>query len=163
MPLFALFSTWVGGTVLGAAEGALDEFVAQTRGRIARISGGRMAGFGSVQARLGEAASAINAARGLVYGNVREAQAIAQKGGVPSLTQKLRYRADGAYAGELCVRAVDILHRMAGAAGLYEGGAFARHFRDVHAGTSHITQNLDMNGTLYAQHLLGLEPDAPLL
>jgi len=79
------------------------------------------------------------------------------------MDQKLRYRADGAYAGELCVRAVDLLHRIAGAGGLYESNAFARHFRDVHAGTSHITQNLDMNGALYARHLLGLPVDAPLL
>ncbi|MGD9538249.1 MAG: acyl-CoA dehydrogenase family protein [Alphaproteobacteria bacterium] len=163
MPLFALFSTWVGTTVLGAAEGALDEFVAQTRRRVARISGGNMAGFGGVQLKLGEAASALSAARRLVYGNVRDAQAIVQAGGVPSLDEKLRYRADGAFAGELCVRAVDILHRMAGAGGLYESSTFARHFRDVHAGTSHITQNLDMNATLYAQHLLGLSPDVPLL
>lgn len=163
MPMFALFSSWVGASVLGIAQGALHDFVEETRKRTARISGGKMMEFGAVQARVGEAAGAINAAKALVYGNVREAQEIAKAGRVPSLEQKLKYRADGAFAGELSLRAVDILHRSAGAGGLYENNAFARHFRDVHAGTSHITQNLDVNGVPYAKHLLGLPVDAPML
>lgn len=163
MPMFALFSSWVGASVLGVAQGALNDFIEETRKRTARISGGKMADFSTVQAKVGEAASAINAAKALVYGNVREAQEIAKAGGVPSLEQKLRYRADGAFAGELCLRAVDILHRAAGAGGLYESNAFARHFRDAHAGTSHITQNLDVNGTPYAKLLLGLPVDVPML
>ena len=163
MPMFALFSSWVGASVLGVAEGALEDFLAATRARITRITGQRMADYSTVQAKLGEAASAINAAKALVYGNVREAQEIAKACGVPSLEQKLRYRADGAFAGELCMRAVDLLHRASGAGGLYEDNVMARHFRDVHAGTAHITQNLDMNGSLYARQLLGLPPDAPML
>lgn len=163
MPMFALFSSWVGASVLGIAQGALEDFVAETRKRTARISGGKMADFSTVQAKLGEAASAINAAKALVYGNVREAQEIAKAGGVPSLEQKLKYRADGALAGELCLRAVDLLHRAAGAGGLYESNAFARHFRDAHAGTAHITQNLDVNGAPYAKLLMGLPVEVPML
>ncbi|MSO69269.1 MAG: acyl-CoA dehydrogenase [Alphaproteobacteria bacterium] len=163
MPMFALFSSWVGASVLGVAQGALRDFSEETRKRTARISGGKMAEFSTVQARAGEAASAINAAKALVYGNVREAQEIAKTGGVPSLEQKLKYRADGAFAGELCLRAVDSLHRVGGAGGLYENNVFARHFRDAHAGTSHITQNLDVNGTPYARFLLGLPVEVPML
>ncbi len=163
MPMFALFSSWVGASVLGVAQGALQDFSAETRKRVARISGGKMADFSTVQAKVGEAAGAINSAKALVYGNVRDAQAIAKAGGVPSLEQKLKYRADGAFAGELCLRAVDILHRAGGAGGLYETNVFARHFRDAHAGTSHITQNLDVNGAPYAKFLLGLPVDAPML
>ena len=163
MPMFALFSSWVGASVLGVAQGALNDFVEETRKRTALISGGKMMEFTTVQAKVGEAASTINAAKALVYGNVREAQEIAKAGGVPRLEQKLKYRADGAFAGELCLRAVDILHRAAGAGGLYESNAFARHFRDAHAGTSHITQNLDVNGAPYAKRLLGLPVEVPML
>ena len=163
MPMFALFSSWVGASVLGIAQGALSDFSEETRKRTARISGGKMVEFSTVQAKVGEAASAINAAKALVYGNVREAQAIAMAGGVPSLEKKLKYRADGAFAGELCLRAVDRLQRVGGAGGLYEANVFARHFRDAHAGTSHITQNLDINGPPYAKVLLGLPVDVPML
>lgn len=163
MPMFALFSSWVGASVLGVAQGALQDFVEHTRARITKITGQKMADYSTVQAKVAEAASAINAAKALVYGNVREAQEIAKAGRVPSFEQKLKYRADGSFAGELCQRAVDLLHRASGAGGLYEQNPMARHFRDAHAGTSHITQNLDVNGTLYARHLLGLPTDAPML
>jgi 3-hydroxy-9,10-secoandrosta-1,3,5(10)-triene-9,17-dione monooxygenase len=163
MPMFALFSTWVGASVLGIAQGALNDFVEDTRARVARMSGQKVADYSTIQVKVGEAASAINAAKALVYANVREAQDIAKSGGVPTMEQKLRYRGDGAFAGELCLRAVDLLHRAGGAGGLYESNSFARHFRDAHAGTSHITQNLDMNASLYAKLILGLPTDAPLL
>ncbi|MBM3482187.1 MAG: acyl-CoA dehydrogenase [Alphaproteobacteria bacterium] len=163
MPLFALFSSWVGASVLGVAQGALQDFLTDTRARITKITGVKMADYSTVQVKVGEAACAINAARALVYDNVREAQEIAKAGGIPTMEQKLRYRADGSYAGEICMRAVDLLHRASGAGGLYEQNVMARHFRDAHAGTSHITQNLDMNVSLFARQLLGLPTDAPML
>jgi len=162
MPIFSLFSTWVGATVLGTAQGALHEFVTETRKRATRMTGGKMADFTTTQVRVAEATCAINAARALIYGNVREAQEIAKAGGVPSLEQKLLYRAHGAYAGELCRRAVDLLHRSAGGQGVYESSAFSRHCRDMLAGTSHITQNFDMNGSFYGRFALGLPVDTPL-
>ena len=105
----------------------------------------------------------MKAARRLYLENCDEAMAIAQEGGLPSMEQRARYRAEGAYAAKLCCQAVDLVVGASGGGGLYDSNPLSRAFRDVHAGRAHITQTWEPNATTYGRVALGLEPDNPLL
>jgi 3-hydroxy-9,10-secoandrosta-1,3,5(10)-triene-9,17-dione monooxygenase len=87
---------------------------------------------------------------------------ITEAGVVPSLEQRARYRRDGAFAGSLCTKAVDLLFAATGGAAVYERNPIQRAFRDVHAANAHYVLNWDVNGAVYGRVALGLPPDAPL-
>ena len=163
LPLFAMFYSWVGAVLLGLAEAAVDDYVAATRSRLARYSGQRIADYGTVQVNLAEALSSVDAARRLYLQNCDEAMAIAEAGDLPTMMQRARYRAEGAFAATLCCRAVDLVFTASGGGGLYDKNLISRAFRDIHAGRAHITQNWEANATTYGRVALGLESDNPLL
>jgi len=163
LPLFSMFFTWVGAAVLGTAEGAVAAYVTATKNRLANYSGQRVADYGTVQVNLAEALNSVDMARRLYLQNCDEATAIVEAGSMPTLEERARYRAQGAFAAKLCCRAVDLVFTASGGGGLYDGNPLSRAFRDVHAGRAHITQNWEANATTYGRAALGLEIDNPLL
>jgi len=92
-----------------------------------------------------------------------EAMALAERGEIPSIETKARWRRDGAYAAGMCVRAVDILFAGAGGGAIYQRNPLQRAFRDVHAAIGHQAITWDAQGTLYGRVALGLPPDVPNL
>jgi len=50
-----------------------------------------------------------------------------------------------------------------GGGGVYDRNPLSRAFRDIHAGSAHITQTWDPNAVTYGRLSLGLESDNPLL
>ena len=58
---------------------------------------------------------------------------------------RARYRAEGAYAARLCRQAVNTIMEASGGGGLYDSNPLSRAFRDIHAGSAHITQTWDPN------------------
>jgi alkylation response protein AidB-like acyl-CoA dehydrogenase len=148
--------------VLGMAEAALEHFLAMAKGRVTRgaVAGGNraMAEFASVQARAAEAAALIDAARLLMFRDLAEAQASSARGEPLSIDLRLRNRRDQAFCVRQLVQAVDALFLAAGGQGLFLESPLQRIWRDAHAAGSHISLNWDSAGTMYGQHLLGLEP-----
>jgi alkylation response protein AidB-like acyl-CoA dehydrogenase len=71
---------------------------------------------------------------------------------------RLRNRRDQAFCVRLFVQAIDALFLAAGGQGLSLGHPLQRAWRDAHAAASHISLNWDAAGSMYGQHLLGLEP-----
>ena len=163
LPLFAMFFTWVGAAVLGIAEGAVEGYVAATRTRAAHYSGQRLAELGTIHVKIAEARAAVAAARRIYLGNCDEATTIAEGGALPDAEARARYRAEGAYAAKLCCQAVDMITAASGGGGVYDRNPLSRAFRDIHAGSAHITQTWDPNAVTYGRLSLGLESDNPLL
>lgn len=163
LPLFAMFFTWVGAAVLGIAEGAVEGYVEATRTRAAHYSGQRLAALGTIHVKIAEARAAVATARRIYLGNCDEAMAIAEGGALPDAETRARYRAEGAYAAKLCCQAVDMITAASGGGGVYDRNPLSRAFRDIHAGSAHITQTWDPNAVTYGRLALGLETDNPLL
>lgn len=163
LPLMALFAYVLSGTVLGIAQGAVTGFREATRKRAATYSGARLGELATIQLRVAEAAASVDAAELVMKHNCKEAQRIAESGGVPTIEQKVRYRRDGAFSARLCTRAVDLVFEACGGGGLYDKHPIQRAFRDAHAGAAHIALVFDVAATTYGKVALGLPCDNPML
>ena len=76
---------------------------------------------------------------------------------------KLRYRRNVALAVRLVTQAVDSLHEMAGANGIYDTYPLQRMFRDTHAGAAHINFSVDVQYPGWGLVALGGEFKSPTL
>jgi resorcinol 4-hydroxylase (FADH2) len=148
--------------VLGMAEAALEYFLDTAKVRITRgaVMGGNkaIADLTTIQLRVAEASALIDAARLLMFRDLAEAQATVERGEPMSADLRLRNRRDQAFCVRLLVQAVDVVFLASGGQGLFLDSPLQRIWRDAHAAASHISLNWDSTGTMYGEHLLGLEP-----
>jgi 3-hydroxy-9,10-secoandrosta-1,3,5(10)-triene-9,17-dione monooxygenase len=163
LPVFDMFPYVVAATPLGLAQGAVTTFAEDTRHRITSYSTTLMSDHSTTQLRLGEAASAIEAAELLMLANCQSAMAEAEASRILTREEKIRLRRDGAYAARLCTRAVDLLFEAGGGEYLYEDKPMQRTFRDVHAAQSHYALAWDIAAATAGKFMLGIAPDMPTL
>ena len=160
-PFLAVVPTCLVAPQIGMARGALQVFVGEVKERRTRGAaaggGNSMAGFATVQMRVGEASACIDAAELLIHRDLQETAALAASG-APSLDLRLRNRRDHSFASRLSVQAVDALFAAAGGAGLAVQHPLQRFWRDIHAAAAHVSVNWDVVGAMYGQHVFGLEP-----
>jgi 3-hydroxy-9,10-secoandrosta-1,3,5(10)-triene-9,17-dione monooxygenase len=159
---YSIFSFVNAGTPLGIAEGAVRDFADAVRARAATYSGKALAELATLQMRLAEAATLVDAAMTISLKDCDEAMALAERGVAPPLIDRARWRRDGAYAAQLAARAVDIVFAGAGGSAIHETHPLQRALRDVHAANGHIGVSWDLNGGIYGRVALGLAPDFPL-
>ena len=92
---------------------------------------------------------------GALYRNSLDAHATVKAGEKVPLDSKLRYKRNAAAAVRLAVEAVDNLHEMAGANGIYDHAPLQRMFRDVRSASGHIHFSTDMQMTQWGNVALG--------
>lgn len=158
LPVAGLFPHVLLGPMIGIAQGAYDDYVNEIRERVSTYNSSKLAEHTQIQMKVAEAGALIKAARLLGHDNIREAEGIAASGQIPSVPDKIRWRRDGAYAAQNCVKAIQILQSAIGAAGNYLSHPFQRRFRDMHAAASQVQVNFDINGAEFGRVELGLEP-----
>jgi 3-hydroxy-9,10-secoandrosta-1,3,5(10)-triene-9,17-dione monooxygenase len=163
LPWYPLFSFINAGTILGIAQGAVGQFVAGTRERVATQSRVRLAEIPSLQLRIAEAAALVDAAETLMLKDCEEGMRLAEARRQPAAEDKVRWRRDGAYGAALARRAVDIVFAGAGGGAIGALSPLQRALRDIHAASGHIGVNWDLNATMHGRVALGLSPDFPLL
>jgi len=162
LPLFAIGNKQFSGVALGCARGALEVVEADlTRRR--SVAGVRLGEQPTVQLRIGEASAEIEAARLLLESDCRESMAVAGGDDPPSMEDRARWRRNNAYAGKLCVQAVERLFPLTGGRRLDFHNPFHRAARDVHAATSQGSMPWDTQATHYGQFRLGLDLYDPRL
>ena len=81
----------------------------------------------------------------------------------PTIEEKLRFKRNVAYAMELCTEAVDTLHALAGANGIYDRYPIQRLFRDQHALSAHIGFSWDAQGGPWGLVAMGGEFSSPTM
>jgi 3-hydroxy-9,10-secoandrosta-1,3,5(10)-triene-9,17-dione monooxygenase len=162
LPWYPVFSFVTAGTSLGIAQGAVEDFGAAIRSRLSTYSGKAIADLATLQMRLAEAATLVDAAETVMLKDCDEAMATADAAAEFDLVDRARWRRDGAYAAQLAARAVDIVFAGAGGGAIHEDHPLQRALRDVHAANGHIGVSWDLNGGIYGRVALGLEPGFPL-
>jgi 3-hydroxy-9,10-secoandrosta-1,3,5(10)-triene-9,17-dione monooxygenase len=163
LPTFSTFGFFLAMVPVGAARGAVAQFVSATRERAGTYTGARLAELTPLQIRVAEAAACVDFAERMLRHGLRELLACAEAGENPAIDLKLRWKRDLAFAVGLCTRAVDALMGASGAGGLYTDRPLQRLFRDVHAASAHIALTWDVQAAAYGRHALGLPLDPGLL
>lgn len=147
---------------LGAAQGALDDFMAQIGGRSTRgaVRGGshKMKEFAQIQMRLADAAAVIDAARLVQKRDCRETLAEVTANNIVSTESRMRNRRGHSMIARSAVQVVDSLFYALGGHGLYLDNPVQRAWRDAHAVAQHVSLNWDAVGSMVGQHMIGLPP-----
>ncbi len=162
VPIYCHVSACLAATAVGAAAGAIADFIAATGGRLTRgsVTGGnnRMAEFPTIQIRVAEAAASVDAARTILLRDLKAIAREVRENGEGSVKQRITNRRGQAFAVNMAVRAVDILNAATGGNGLALSNPIQRAWRDVNAVGRHVSVNWDAVATMYGQMALGLEP-----
>jgi 3-hydroxy-9,10-secoandrosta-1,3,5(10)-triene-9,17-dione monooxygenase len=163
IPISALGGHGIGGCLVGNARAALEIAIDLVKSRSTSYQGAKMRDFQTVQLRIGAAGAKIDAAGLLLRGDVVEAMRIYDEGGTLDVETRLRYKRNAAMAAKLCVEAVDLLHEMAGANGIYDHYPLQRAFRDQHAAAGHFSFSTDAQLPPWGLVALGGEFKSPTL
>ena len=156
--VLGLFPHLLIGPMVGIAQGAYDDYVSEIRERRSTASAAKLVEQTQIQMKVAEAGVLIQAAWVLALDNIREAECIVAAGFQPDVATKVRWRRDGAYAAQNCVKTVQLLQSVIGAAGNFLSNPFRRRFRDIHAAGSQIQVIFDINGAEFGRVELGLDP-----
>jgi 3-hydroxy-9,10-secoandrosta-1,3,5(10)-triene-9,17-dione monooxygenase len=148
---------------VGNAQAALELTLAAITERSTSYTAARMRDFQAVQLRVAGAGARVDAARLIFRADCLEAERIATDNRAPTVEEKLRFKRNAAYAMELCTEAVDALHALAGANGLYDRYPIQRLFRDQHGLAAHIGFSWDAQGAPWGLVALGGEFSSPTL
>ena len=163
VPFSAMAAHGIGGVAVGNAQAALDLTIESVVKRSTNYQGLKMRDIQTIQVRVGAAGARIDAARELLRRNCHEAMEIARSGAAADAPTKLRFKRDLAYAAQIANEAVDILHAMAGANGIYDSYPIQRIFRDAHALGGHFSFSTDAQFSSWGLAALGGEIANPTL
>ncbi|MBL8380257.1 MAG: hypothetical protein JNM79_20475 [Burkholderiales bacterium] len=167
-PVYAVpLSSWGGhclaGAIVGNAQAAVDLTIDSIKARSTAYTAMRMRDFQAVQLRVASAAAQVEAACLMLRTDCAEGQRIAASGRAPTVEEKLRIKRNLAFAIGLCTQAVDQMHALAGANGIYDSYPIQRMFRDHHAAMAHISFSWDAQGGPWGLVAMGGEFPSPTL
>lgn len=164
MPFATLFTTAVTAPLIGAARGAYRHCgrSAQERSRLS-LGGQRFAEDPFAQAAVGRAGSEIAAAELQTDHNIGEVRDLARKRAEIPMPLRLRARRDQVRSTERAREAIALLYRTAGGAALQRGNPVERAWRDVHAGSTHVANDVERALALHGGSEFGLEVEDDLV
>ncbi len=162
-PLSAYASHCIGAALVGNAQASVEMTIEAIQARSTNYTGMRMRDFQAVQLHVSGAAARVDAARLIARNDCAIGQRMAEEGRVPTTEEKLRAKRNMAYAVQMCTEAVDSLHKLAGANGIYDHYPIQRLFRDHHAGMAHIGFSWDAQGGPWGLVAMGGEFKNPVL
>jgi 3-hydroxy-9,10-secoandrosta-1,3,5(10)-triene-9,17-dione monooxygenase len=155
VPVVASAGHPLSASALGAAEGAFEIVLNCFKKRVGTYTGAKIADFQAVQIKLAEARALIDSATHLMRRSALGFDEYADKGTVPDIPTKLRWRAQNAYAVAQCRKAAEVLWSCYGANALYTRDPFQRFMRDLMALNQHFSFSFDIAGSAYGTVALG--------
>ena len=162
IPMLCNIPSCLASTAVGAAAGALDDYLARTSKRVTRGavagSNNRMSEFPTIQLRVAEAAASVDAAREVLLRDLRQRAHTVRAGETVSVDDRIASRRGQAFSVKLAIAAAEALNASTGGLGLDLTNPVQRAWRDANAVGRHISMNWDAVGTMYGQLALGLPP-----
>jgi len=151
VPIVASAGHPLSATALGAAEGAFETVKNSFTKRIGTYTGAKIGDFQAVQIKLAEARVLIDAATHLM----RQSALVFQEKFDLQIEEKLRLRAQNAYAVAQCRKAAETLWSCYGANAIYTRDPFQRYMRDLMAINQHFSFSFDIAGSAFGTVALG--------
>jgi 3-hydroxy-9,10-secoandrosta-1,3,5(10)-triene-9,17-dione monooxygenase len=159
VPIVASAGHPLSASALGAAEGAYRHVVDVFSKRTGTYTGAKVADFQAVQIRVARARALIDSARYLM----RESGLVFQREPNLDIQEKLRLRAQNAFAVHQCHEAVETLWACYGANAIYTRDPLQRFQRDLQAMKQHFSFNFDIAGAAFGMVALGGKYTNPTL
>ena len=150
-PLVAAAGHALSPAALGAAEGAFEHVVSSFKTRIGTYTGAQVSSFQAVQIKIARARCLIDSARHLM----RQSAFVFQEQFDLTVEEKLRLRAQNAFAVNQAREAVETLFSCYGANAIYTRDPLQRYLRDVQAASQHFSFNFDIAGSAYGTAAMG--------
>ncbi|TDC86886.1 3-hydroxy-9,10-secoandrosta-1,3,5(10)-triene-9,17-dione monooxygenase oxygenase subunit [Actinomadura sp. 7K507] len=164
MPFGTIFTSTVTAGVIGMAAGCHDHYVDRMRDRIRlSLGGGRFVEDPFAQVAVARAASEIDAAVLQTDRNVREIHEYAVRNEKIPMELRLRARRDQVRGTERAIQAIDILFKTAGGNSLQRGNVIERAWRDAHAGSVHVANDVEHALSMYGRGEFGLKVEDNLV
>ena len=116
----------------------------------------------AAQSAVAEAEGVLRSARLLFYDTFAETWRLVASGAQVTLEQKADLQLAGAHAVKSAVRAVELMHRVAGTTGVYATSPLERHFRDIQTIRHHAFASESRFETV-GQIYLGMPPEFGLV
>ena len=160
-PLWSLYASGFASVALGLARAMLDAFLALATDKTPRLQRHTLREQATVQALVAHAEADYRAARAFLHTTLDEAWAMAQSRDLTP-QQLALLRLAGTDTTHRAVRVADSIYHAAGATAIFEGGAFERRFRDIHA----VMQQIQARHAHYesaGRYFLGLDPEVSRL
>ncbi|MBB5918626.1 3-hydroxy-9,10-secoandrosta-1,3,5(10)-triene-9,17-dione monooxygenase [Nocardia transvalensis] len=160
----SVFSNTITAPIIGAAQGAYDAHVARQRERVRLSYGGqKVAEDPFAHVRVARAASEIDAAVLQMERNMTEQLRYAEAGEEIPFELRLRTRRDQVRGTERALFAVDLLFENSGGHAIRKPNAIERHWRDVHAGSVHVINDVERALAMVGKGEFGLEVEDRML
>lgn len=157
LPFGAIFTSAVTAPVLGAVSGGYASYVARMKERVRlSLGGGNFAEDPFAQVAIARAASDIDASVLQMDRNMGELLELAAAGREIPMELRLRTRRDQVRGTERAVAAIDLLFKTAGGNALRRGNPVERAWRDAHAGSVHVANDVERALAMYGRGAFGL-------
>ena len=147
---------------LGIAQAAIDEFVELATKKTPSYTTTTLKDRSIVQLRFATAVAKVESARAYLHEAFDAAWQAALDGRSLDLAGKARLQLASSHAPIAAAEAVDLIHSLAGTAGIRNDQAFQRHFRDAHVITQH-AYVCESRMEAVGQVRFGLDPNWPFL
>ncbi|GLY71303.1 3-hydroxy-9,10-secoandrosta-1,3,5(10)-triene-9,17-dione monooxygenase oxygenase subunit [Amycolatopsis taiwanensis] len=164
MPFASIFTTTVTAPIVGMAAGCYRNYVEQMRDRVRLSYGGRpFAEDQFAHVAVARAASEIDAAVLQLDRNITELYEYAAANEPIPIELRLRTRRDQVRGTERALEAIDLLFKTAGGNSLKRGNAVERAWRDAHAGSVHVANDVERALAMYGRGEFGFTIEDNLL
>jgi alkylation response protein AidB-like acyl-CoA dehydrogenase len=161
-PIGNLFAAGFAGVALGLARSLLDALVALAREKTPRGLAQPLAARAVVQSQLAQAEARWGAARTYLLSSLEEIWRAVGRAGRLTLAQRVQIRLAATHAIHEAREVAGWAYHTAGSGAIFEGGAFERRFRDLHAVTQQV-QGRHAHYETVGRFLLGLDPASPFV
>ncbi|MPY79418.1 MAG: flavin-dependent monooxygenase [Actinophytocola sp.] len=157
LPFATVFTSTITTPIIGAAQGAYDAHITRMRERVRLSYGGqKVAEDPFAHVRVARAASEIDAAILQLEHNISEQLRFADAGEEIPYELRLRARRDQVRGTERAIEAIELLFANSGGHSLKSGNPIERHWRDAHAGSVHVANDVERALALFGQGEFGL-------
>ncbi|MFD8566872.1 3-hydroxy-9,10-secoandrosta-1,3,5(10)-triene-9,17-dione monooxygenase oxygenase subunit [Streptomyces sp. NPDC059639] len=157
LPFGTVFTHAVTAPVIGAVSGGYDSYVSLMKERVRlSLGGGLFAEDPFAQVAIARAASDIDASVLQTDRNLREMTELATAAQEIPTELRLRARRDQVRGTERAVAAIDLLFKTAGGHSLRRGNPIERAWRDAHAGSVHVANDVERALAMYGRGAFGL-------
>ncbi len=162
LPFGVMFPGAIAASTLGICEGAINQFVEYTRGRVT-VAGVKTAQDPFHVEAVSVALADMSASRRQFLGDITDLYDHVVRGGDITMSMRLEIRRNQVRAVRRVVDAVDNLFNHAGGHSIWLDQPMQRYWRDMHAGMNHVCNVAEPMHLAWGQEFFGGQTPAGVL